>query len=107
MGRRVENLEFEIVLRQGCEQKDLSMVENTLDDFDAEQCSCHVAEDKDRMLKIISAAFGSIFGFNVAVRHMLQTTMLRDVCTLHSLKLTNKLGAELSDSDSNSTSCGT
>merc|ERR1712087_1015311 len=52
MGRNLENLEFEIVRREGHECEDLEMVEDALDNFDAERCTCFTAEDKDRMLEI-------------------------------------------------------
>jgi len=104
MGGKVENLELEILLRQGHEQEDLNMVENALDRFDAEQCSCHMAEDKDRMLKIIYSAFGSISAFNVAVRNILHTTRLRDVCVVRSQTLLSKLAVDCVSED---TSCGT
>merc|ERR1712228_216339 len=81
MGRKLENLEFEIVLREGCEDEDLSKVEDALDNFDAERCSCFQAEDKNRMLEIVCAAFGSTSAFNAVARDMFQHTRLRDDLT--------------------------
>merc|ERR1712113_281647 len=60
MGRNLESLEFEMVLREGHEDDDSCIVEKALREFDAEWCSCHVAEDKDRILNIVNGAFGSI-----------------------------------------------
>merc|ERR1712190_678995 len=76
MGRKLENLEFGIVLREGHEDEDLIMVESALKNFDAERCSCHVAEDKARMLEIVDVAFGSVAAFNTSVRDMFRDTRL-------------------------------
>jgi len=89
MGRKLENLEFEIVLREGCEDEDLTMVEHALDDFDVERCGCHVAEDKRRMLNIVSSAFGSVSAFNLAVRDMLRGTRLRDDMAVRRVRTIN------------------
>jgi len=72
MCRSPERLEFEVVVREECQEEDLSKVQSSLDSFDADLCACHVAEDKDRLLNIILVAFGSMSGFNSAVRTMLQ-----------------------------------
>merc|ERR1712083_538362 len=60
----------------GHEDEDLNSVQDALDDFDAEQCSCHAAEDKHRMLEIVYAAFGSTSAFNASVRDMFRNTRL-------------------------------
>lgn len=72
MGRKLENLECEILLRAGHEDEDARAIHTAFREFDAEQCCCHVAEDKERMLNIIFSAFGSISQFNVAVRDILR-----------------------------------
>merc|ERR1712228_73065 len=113
MGRSLENLEFEIVLRPGHEHEDLQMVEDALDEFDADRCNCHAAEDKDRMLNIIYSSFGSMDAFNVAVRSMLRATRLRETCAVQSRTLTNKtltnrIVGEVPDSadDDGTSTCG-
>jgi len=68
IGRKVEELKFEPVLREGQEQEDLMQVANSFLNFDAEQCTCFLKEDKDRMLSIIRTAFGDIQNFNSEVQ---------------------------------------
>merc|ERR1712039_824689 len=89
-GRKLENLEFEIVLREDKEDEDLLTVESVLEEFDVERCSCHVAEDKDRMLNIVLAAFGSIHAFNSVVWDMLNQARFRDACALRFRTLSSK-----------------
>lgn len=76
MGRDVHNLDLETVLRAGHENEDATVIKGAFSGFDAEKCSCYIAEDKDRMLDIIYAAFGTMPAFNEAVQRILQQTRL-------------------------------
>jgi len=80
MGRTVENLEFEMVLREGHQAEDLSKVEDSLKEFSAAHCDCHAIEDKERMLGVIYASFGSMPNFNTAVQNIFHEARLRDIC---------------------------
>jgi len=80
MGRKLDNLEFEIVLRSGHENEDMSIVEKALDEFDCEKCNCFVQQDKDRMMDIIYAVFGSIPTFNRVVRDTFRRTRISATC---------------------------
>jgi len=72
IGRKVNELRFEPVLREGHEQADLLAVANSFLNFDAEQCTCFLKEDKERMLGVIRIAFGDIKNFNAEVRGIFQ-----------------------------------
>merc|ERR1712066_64836 len=87
-GRNLDSLEFEVLLREGDEDEDWRQVEDALDNFDAERCSCFQAEDKARMLEVVWAAFGTTSAFNTAVRDMFRHTRLRD--TLSSNTVTSQ-----------------
>merc|ERR1712151_1344766 len=79
MGRSLKNLEFEIVLRKDNQYQDMREVERTIDEFNAEKCSCFNFRDKERILCIILAAFGSIDAFNQVARGILRDTNLQEV----------------------------
>jgi hypothetical protein len=59
------------------EEQDSHRIEQRLSDFDARQCDCSQSDDKDRMLKIICTAYGSMESFNTAVRVMFRTIGLQ------------------------------
>jgi len=68
MCREVDKIEFRPVLREGCEESDFKAIKASFESFDAQQCTCFLASDKQRMLNIIHAAFGGTEDFNTAVR---------------------------------------
>merc|ERR1712187_770755 len=70
MGGSICSIEFEPVLRRGHENEDLRSIAATFEAFDAQQCTCFLTEDKDRMLDIICSAYGDLRDFNKAVREI-------------------------------------
>jgi len=68
MGGAVKQIRIEPVLRSGREDADRAEIRRCVEAFDAAQCDCSVAQDKERMLSIIRAAFGGMGQFNEAVR---------------------------------------
>merc|ERR1712151_1211649 len=68
MGGRPEDIELIYVLREGHEVEDESLIEDAFLNFDARQCQCTVASDKQRMLAIVELAFGSLDVFNAQVQ---------------------------------------
>merc|ERR1719416_2781 len=76
MGRNLQNLELEVITREHRFDEDLFAIDCAFDDFDAECCRCHNTEDKERMLGIIYAAFGSMRAFNEEVTSILRATHL-------------------------------
>merc|ERR1712226_1189911 len=79
MGRSVDQVDFVIVQRDGREVEDMHSVVAGFEFFEAEQCTCFVAEDKERMLTIIHAAFGNITSFNLAVRNIFHAAGWKDL----------------------------
>jgi len=100
MGRALENLEVEIVSRKGHEAEDCCKVEASIDEFDAVQCDCYVAEDKKRMLDIIYASFGTARNFNKAVQHILFNARLKDICVEYTKTLTSVPSVTTASNDS-------
>ena len=43
-------------------------------EFDARDCDCHVAQEKDKILTIIETAFGGYDAFNAEVKALLKRT---------------------------------
>jgi len=78
IGRGVNKIDFELVERAGHEDEDMRSVERCFEEFDAEQCECFLAEDKERMLSIIHAAFGAMAGFNRAVRDIFRRSRIEE-----------------------------
>merc|ERR1712048_512837 len=72
MGGKIENIELVLVLREGREEEDRRCIERAIETFDARQCSCFSDSDKARMLTVIDTAFGSMTGFNEAVRPIMR-----------------------------------
>merc|ERR1712232_1356676 len=72
MGGKVDRIKLVPLTRSGHEHEDEAAIKEAFDHFDAEQCECSYAEDKDRMLTIIRAAFGDMIGFNNAVRDIIE-----------------------------------
>jgi len=68
IGRSVDRIIFEPLLRAGHEEDDLDELEETFQTFDATLCDCFSRQDKDRLLGIIEAAFGDMASFNHIVK---------------------------------------
>jgi len=64
MGRPMDSIEFRVLTRDGCEEQDVGTIVQAFEHFDARECECFLAEDKERMLQIILAAFGDLSSFN-------------------------------------------
>ena len=54
-------------------------------DFDARDCQCFDAKDKDKLLTIIKTAFGSFDAFNATVRDLLVRAGLQRKRMRHSI----------------------
>merc|ERR1712187_278311 len=63
-----EDIELIYVMREGFEYQDECSIEDAFLNFDARQCQCSVASDKQRMLAIVELAFGSFDAFNAQVQ---------------------------------------
>jgi len=72
MGGEVDRIRLVPLIRNGHEHEDEAAIREAFIHFDAEQCECFDANDKDRMLTIIYAAFGDMIGFNNAVRDIIE-----------------------------------
>merc|ERR1712050_784447 len=68
MGGRVEDIELVQVLRADREIDDAKAIDTAFDAFDACNCQCQCSEEKERLLTIIRAAYGSMDEFNSAIR---------------------------------------
>eukprot|EP00929_Paragymnodinium_shiwhaense_P000089 TRINITY_DN10024_c0_g1_i1.p1 TRINITY_DN10024_c0_g1~~TRINITY_DN10024_c0_g1_i1.p1 ORF type:complete len:714 (-),score=140.65 TRINITY_DN10024_c0_g1_i1:269-2305(-) len=68
MGGSLENITFAPLYRDGHEKEDYDNINGVFDNFDGHQCNCIKQEDKDKMLGIIMAAFGSMDRFNYEVQ---------------------------------------
>merc|ERR1712151_94830 len=90
MGRPLESLEFEMVLREEDEVQDLRVVEAAFDEFNTERCSCFNAQDKERMLNVVYAAFGSIPAFNHVVCGIFRDAKLSDTFEHEARTRTNR-----------------
>jgi len=65
------------VPRELSEQGDLEQINHCLEKFDAQRCACFNLEDKERMLSMIVAAFGSLDRFNDVVRKLMSVAGLQ------------------------------
>lgn len=97
MGRKQENLEVEIVLRDGHRKEDMSAIEKAVDEFDSERCDCFDQRDKERMLSIIFAASGCIRTFNGVVSSIFRTTRMKSSLVRSSSRV---LGPSISEGES-------
>merc|ERR1719210_2722149 len=66
-----DNIEFIPVLRRHQEEEDMKSIRRAFDRFDARETYCFNAGDKELMLAIINAAFGSTDNFNPVVKRIL------------------------------------
>merc|ERR1712150_102430 len=67
MGGRVEDIELVFLLREGHEKEDMTEIDSSFNNFDANECNCSCPKEKDRLLSIIEAANGSMGEFNSAI----------------------------------------
>merc|ERR1712048_1520742 len=79
MGGSLDKIQWVPVLRQGHEGTDVEMINKTMEEFDAAQCECSLADDKDNIFSIIQAAYGSIDVFSQVVRGVFEEICLRYV----------------------------
>merc|ERR1712048_907316 len=59
-------------------ESDRNAIQCAIDDFEAEKCACFNPLDKEKMLEIIAAAFGSMHDFNTSVRALMKHALLGD-----------------------------
>merc|ERR1712117_138977 len=74
MGRSTDKIEFQVLTRDACEEKDAAAIVRAFECFDAEKCQCFLAEDKDRIVQIILGAFGDMASFNREVAAIFSET---------------------------------
>jgi len=77
VGGKVREIDFMPVLRHNREEEDLDELRAAFELFDAQECSCSLWQDKEKLLGIIHAAFGSMEHFNKAVRAIMSTARLQ------------------------------
>jgi len=70
MCRRTDDIEFHILVHEDREWQDSAAVKEAFERFDARECECFLAEDKEQMLQIILGAFGDMSSFNRQVSAM-------------------------------------
>ena len=58
------------VLQVGVDDHERVAAKNALVHFDAKACDCSVAEDKQRIIRVIDGAPGGLEGFNANVRKL-------------------------------------
>jgi len=68
LGRAIESIEVELVLREGAEDEDGDDIDAAFENFDVQHCQCTCPEDKHRMFTIIETAYGSMQRFNAVVQ---------------------------------------
>merc|ERR1712113_546032 len=71
MGGKATNIEFVPVLRGDAGDDGMTGLRQIFNDFDAEQCQCLHPNDKERMLRMIHAAYGNTGDFTKAVHDIL------------------------------------
>merc|ERR1712087_993271 len=60
------------IIRDSHEETDSRAIGKAVNNFNALRCECVVTGDKDKMLNIITVAFGDIYHFNQALRQILR-----------------------------------
>lgn len=68
MGGKLCDLRFEPVCRPGAEREDIAATRASFDSFQVGRCTCFLPEDKEKILGVITAAYGDSDGFEAAVR---------------------------------------
>lgn len=68
MGGSIDDIKIVPVLRDSCELEDDEAIAASFDTFDARECKCSCPEDKQRMLAVFEAAYGSMQAFNAVVK---------------------------------------
>eukprot|EP00929_Paragymnodinium_shiwhaense_P000092 TRINITY_DN10024_c0_g2_i3.p1 TRINITY_DN10024_c0_g2~~TRINITY_DN10024_c0_g2_i3.p1 ORF type:complete len:564 (-),score=109.05 TRINITY_DN10024_c0_g2_i3:1072-2700(-) len=77
MGGALNRIIFKSLVRKEHEEEDSEKITEIFDSFDGNNCNCIVQADKDKMLGIIMAAYGSMDAFNDEVQNI--TKMARRV----------------------------
>merc|ERR1712048_1378747 len=103
MGGKMDRIRLLPLIRSGHEHEDEAAIRGALDHFDAEQCECIDADDKNRMLTIIYAAFGDMIGFNNAVRDIIEQAGFS--IGLQALASSSSDGAGSEDNEKDSATC--
>lgn len=70
MGGNIEDIELVPVLRQRHEIEDMESIHEAFEHFDVDNCQCYSVNDKERLLRIIEAALGSLDDFNRVVKEL-------------------------------------
>jgi len=76
-GGQICDIELLPVLKQDRKEEDTDAIKAAFNDFDARMCRCYNPADKEKILTIIHTAFGSMSGFNIAVRTILENVSER------------------------------
>jgi hypothetical protein len=101
MGGIIEDIDVVPIIREGHHQEDSEKIRRSFETFDVRNCECFNKEDKERMLTIIDVAYGSMDGFNDAVRKI--TERLRLPCSMPDVS-TRDSDSDCSSSPSSSVS---
>eukprot|EP00931_Biecheleriopsis_adriatica_P033372 TRINITY_DN19372_c0_g1_i2.p1 TRINITY_DN19372_c0_g1~~TRINITY_DN19372_c0_g1_i2.p1 ORF type:complete len:533 (+),score=57.59 TRINITY_DN19372_c0_g1_i2:76-1674(+) len=78
-GGDIECIDFVPVMRAGHSKEEFTAIKRAFARFDAQECECSSARDKERILTMLHAAFGCLESFNCTVR-----TILQDLCRMDS-----------------------
>jgi len=70
MGGAPGDIELVQVLREGHELEDATAILEAFDTFDVRVCSCFNPTDKERMLAMVEASFGTMWAFSDVVRSL-------------------------------------
>mmetsp|Transcript_84970 Transcript_84970/g.245700 ORF Transcript_84970/g.245700 Transcript_84970/m.245700 type:complete len:523 (-) Transcript_84970:59-1627(-) len=84
MGGNIGDISFELVTRPGQEVEDFDATCASFRTFDAEQCTCFVPEEKERMLGIITEAFGDLSDFSRVISDIFDSMARHDAASLAS-----------------------
>merc|ERR1712039_330145 len=68
------------ILRHGTEVEDSNAIEDAIHRFDVAICKCSYAPDKQKLVEVIRAGFGSLQNFNVVLRKLLEDAGFSENC---------------------------
>jgi len=77
-GGDIGRIDFLRVVHAGQAEADWSCITSAVDNFDARSCECFLSADLERMLAIISAAYGSLDVFNTTVQRIMRQLLARE-----------------------------
>merc|ERR1712048_1344882 len=75
-------------------ESDQDAIQRAVDDFEAEKCACFNPLDKEKMLEIIVAAFGSMHDFNTSVRALMKRALVGDSTSSDSLEEADSISSD-------------